>query len=103
MTPEQAVAWAEDRGATPHVMPLARGKKAEIAAIARTLSFPDWFGQNLDALYDSVTDLSWLEKGEHVLIVPSTLDPSVEAVLRDAQERTAESGDRTLRVIHTDR
>lgn len=103
MTPEQAVAWALDRGARPHVMRPARGKRAEIDAIAEALSFPDWFGHNLDALYDSLTDLSWLESAEHVLVVQSTLDPAVEGVLRDAQERTAESGDRVLKVVHTER
>lgn len=79
-------------------------EKAEaIDAIARALSFPDWFGRNLDALYDSLTDLSWLPAGEYTLVVPVDLDPSVSDVLRDAAKRTAESGDRKLRVIRTDR
>ncbi|GLZ34008.1 hypothetical protein Lesp02_61960 [Lentzea sp. NBRC 105346] len=103
MTPEQALLWARDRGAHPHVAAQSDGRKAQIAAIAAALSFPDWFGHNLDALYDSLTDLSWLEKGEHVLIVQSTLDGLVEDVLRDAQKRTAVSGDRILKVIHTER
>ena len=103
MTPEQAIAWAHDRGAQAHVAASAVGKKAQIEAIAVALSFPDWFGHNLDALYDSLTDLSWLEKGEHVLIVQSTLDGLVEDVLRDAQKRTAVSGERILKVIHTER
>lgn len=103
MTPEQAVAWARDRGSHPHVARPARDKKGQIAAIAEALSFPDWFGHNLDALYDSLTDLSWLENGEHVLVVQSTLDAGVESVLKDAQERTAVSGERILKVIHTER
>jgi RNAse (barnase) inhibitor barstar len=37
-------------------------------AVAVALSFPDWFGRNLDALYDSLRDLSWLPEGEHVLV-----------------------------------
>jgi len=79
-------------------------EKAEaIAAIARALDFPDWFGQNLDALYDSLSDLSWLPAGEYVLVVPADLDPSVWEALRDAVKRTAESGDRKLRVIRTER
>jgi hypothetical protein len=83
---------------------LVSEKKAAIAAIAKALDFPDWFGQNLDALYDSLTDLSWLpEDDEYVLVVPANLDPSVSKVLRDAVERNAESGDRKLRVIRTDR
>jgi RNAse (barnase) inhibitor barstar len=82
---------------------LVSEKKAAIAAIARALSFPSWFGQNLDALYDSLTDLSWLPVGEHVLVVPADLDPSVAEVLRDAVEQNAGSGDRKLRVIRTER
>ena len=27
------------------------------AAIAQALSFPDWYGHNLDALYDCLTDM----------------------------------------------
>ncbi|GIH76248.1 hypothetical protein Plo01_26770 [Planobispora longispora] len=45
-----------------------------MTAIAKALSFPDCFGHNLDALYDYLTDLSWLPPGEHVLVWS---DPSV--------------------------
>ncbi|MFI6100163.1 barstar family protein [Lentzea sp. NPDC051213] len=82
---------------------LVSEKKAAIAAIAEALSFPEWFGHNLDALYDSLTDLSWLDPGEYVLFVPANLDASVSEVLRDAAKQTAESGDRRLRVVRTDR
>jgi hypothetical protein len=82
---------------------LVSEKKAAIGAIAEALSFPSWFGQNLDALYDSLTDLSWLPAGEYVLVVPADLDASVSEVLRDAAKQTAGSGDRTLRVVRTER
>ncbi|MEV7009713.1 barstar family protein [Streptosporangium sp. NPDC051022] len=39
-----------------------------MSAIAAALSFPDYFGHNLDALYDCLTDLAWLPAGEHVLV-----------------------------------
>lgn len=39
-----------------------------MTAIASALKFPSYFGYNLDALYDSLTDLSWLPPGEHVLV-----------------------------------
>ncbi|WP_307832379.1 barstar family protein [Planomonospora sp. ID91781] len=48
-----------------------------MTAIAEALSFPDTFGNNLDALYDCLTDLSWLPPGEHALVWTKT------AVLRD--------------------
>lgn len=82
---------------------LVSEKSEAIAAIAQALSFPDWFGHNLDALYDSLTDLSWLEPGEYTLVVPSDLDSGVAEVLRDAVKRNAESGDRKLRVVRTER
>ena len=35
------------------------GSAAELhQLLAETLSFPDWYGNNLDALYDCLTDLS---------------------------------------------
>lgn len=82
---------------------LVSEKAAAISAIASALDFPSWFGQNLDALYDSLTDLSWLPAGEYVLVVPVDLDPSVSGVLRDAVKRNAESGDHKLRIVRTER
>ncbi|MFD7654028.1 barstar family protein [Actinosynnema sp. NPDC059797] len=76
----------------------ARTKAEAVAAIADALDFPDWFGHNLDALYDSLTDLSWLPPGEHVLVWEGGV-PEVEAVLADAEARTREVGDRRLTVV----
>lgn len=33
-------------------------KEALHQTLARTLAFPDWYGGNLDALFDCLTDLS---------------------------------------------
>lgn len=41
---------------------------AVMESIAGALEFPDYFGHNLDALYDCLTDLSWLADGEHVVV-----------------------------------
>jgi hypothetical protein len=108
-TAREVVAEAERRGAHPHAldghgMP---GKAAALDAIAAALSFPDYFGRNLDALYDCLTDLSWLPPGEHVLVWshPDVLrdgDPGayegITATLRDA---VAAGGgqERMLRVV----
>ena len=43
-------------------------KESALDAIAAALSFPDYFGRNLDALRDCLSDLSWLPAGEHVLV-----------------------------------
>ncbi|KAA2266090.1 barstar family protein [Solihabitans fulvus] len=82
-------------------------KRAALAAIATALSFPDWFGHNLDALHDSLTDLSWLPAGEHVLTWSGAdalrrSDPAafaaISSVLADAELATAD-GDRPFRTI----
>ena len=43
-----------------------------IKALSRDLAFPEWFGGNLDALHDCLTDLSWLPAPGYVI----TLDGS---------------------------
>ena len=40
-----------------------------IEAISRDLSFPEWFGGNLDALHDCLTDLSWLPASGYVIVL----------------------------------
>ncbi|MEU8381416.1 barstar family protein [Streptosporangium sp. NPDC048865] len=63
--------------ATPHLLDGSRITTSAEAmdAITETLDLPGRFGHNLDALYDVLTDLSWLPPGEHLLIwsEPSTL------------------------------
>ncbi|MFE5503574.1 barstar family protein [Amycolatopsis japonica] len=94
------------RGAYPHLIDGTRtvDKDSTLDAIAEALSFPEYFGKNLDALYDCLTDLSWLPPGEHVLIWAGSSglrerDPkaylAVRSVLSDAQRALGPSGDRT--------
>ncbi len=94
------------RGAHPHLIDGGRtvDKATTLDAIAEALSFPDYFGKNLDALYDCLTDLSWLAPGEHVLIWSSSSvlkdrDPkaylAVRSVLSDAQRALGPIGDRS--------
>jgi RNAse (barnase) inhibitor barstar len=95
---------ARARGAYPHVIDGGcSDRAATVDAIAAALSFPDWFGRNLDALYDCLTDLSWLPAGEHVLIWVGAdgikqADPraylAIHSVLSDAQRALAPAGDR---------
>lgn len=111
-TTAEVVAAATARGAHPHVVEpgATADKRAALAGIARALSFPDWFGHNLDALYDCLTDLSWLPAGEHVLVWPDghalrDHDPAghtgVDSVLRDAARATA-TATRPLTVVFTE-
>jgi hypothetical protein len=39
----------------------AHGKGDFLKQMAKTLRFPDWFGNNWDSLADCLKDLSWLE------------------------------------------
>ena len=40
-----------------------------LAELGRRLGFPPWYGANLDALNDCLTDFSWLEAPGYVLII----------------------------------
>ena len=46
----------------------ATHKRALMQRIAAALGFPDWFGENWDALEDCLTDMSWREAQGHVLV-----------------------------------
>lgn len=70
ITSERAVAWALAHGAVAHVVDGSdlTTKADVITAIGEALEFPSWHGRNLDALFDGLTDLSWLPDGPHVLV-----------------------------------
>lgn len=96
---QQATEQAQNRGASAHVLDAAElmTKRTTLDGIAAVLSFPEWAGRNLDALYDCLTDLSWLPEGEHVLIWCghqnlAEQDPKtyrgINSVLRDAAENS---------------
>jgi hypothetical protein len=46
-----------------------RDKAAALEAFARALRFPDWFGDNWDALADSLGDLSWWPADGYLLLL----------------------------------
>ncbi|MGH3853656.1 MAG: barstar family protein [Pseudonocardiaceae bacterium] len=60
----RALADARDRGAVAHLVGPVASKAEALEAIGVALSFPAWYGRNLDALHDCLADLS----GEHVLV-----------------------------------
>ncbi|MCP2340524.1 barstar family protein [Actinomadura rupiterrae] len=47
----------------------ARDKDAFLRACADAFAFPDWFGDNWDALEDSLTDLSWAPADHGYLVL----------------------------------
>lgn len=46
----------------------AAEKLTLLRAVAAALRFPDWFGENWDALEDCLTDLSWRPAGGYLLL-----------------------------------
>ncbi len=80
-----------------------RSKDDFYDAVAAALSFPGWFGRNLDALHDSLRDLSWLPPGEHVLVwcapeVFERADPAGYRAVTDVLTDASEPGRLTVRL-----
>lgn len=46
-----------------------RQRRTALQRIASSLQFPEGFGGNLDALFDSLTDLSWRQAAGHVVVL----------------------------------
>jgi len=60
-------------------------RNSVLKAIGRAFSFPDWYGANLDALYDCLTDLPELaEPGWVVVLERLPREPRFRAAERDA-------------------
>jgi len=107
---QDVAAQARARGATVGVAEYTGDRRALLAAFGRALRFPGWYGRNLDALHDSLTDLSWLPPGEVVLVwtgeqAMRRVDPrghrAVLDTLASAVEAAA-SGQRPLTVVLTE-
>lgn len=68
-------------------------KTSFLGQMAEALAFPDWFGQNWDAFFDCLADLSWRPARGYVLLLehadkmrsdaPEALDTAL-AILGDA-------------------
>ena len=50
----------------------ARNVPGFIKALQRDLDFPDWFGGNLDALHDCLTDFSWRPAPGYVVVLSAS-------------------------------
>lgn len=77
-----------------------RERRSLLVAVGRALEFPSWFGANLDALYDSLTDLPERAPAPGYVIVLDGLSQGPETednaalldVFRDAAEEFARQG-----------
>jgi RNAse (barnase) inhibitor barstar len=99
LNPETLRSWAE---AAQHrflhvTLSGIRERRPLLVAIGRALEFPAWFGANLDALYDSLTDMpERLPAPGYVIVLdgltqgPDTDDnAAILDVFRDAAEEFA--------------
>jgi RNAse (barnase) inhibitor barstar len=61
MDKKQLLAAAKAAGLATFRVNLAKAadKEQMLAAVARSMKFPDWFGHNLDALADCLMDMAW--------------------------------------------
>lgn len=68
-------AWAE-AGHTVRILDGSRMRTLEAVytELASQFSFPEYFGHNLDALWDCLTDLAWLPAGQGYVAVFTNLD-----------------------------
>ena len=90
----EVVEDARGRGMVAHLVRPAASKAELLDAVADALDFPAWTGRNWDALADSLTDLSWLPPGPHVLVWPATgrlreADPAAYATAVGVLEEAA--------------
>jgi len=108
--PQQLQRWAEDSGQRFVDIDLegAPDRGAVLRAIGLALGFPPWYGANLDALYDCLTDLVEREPTAWLIVLRSlsasgALDAEARAALldvfEDAIEAFADAGV-GLRVFH---
>lgn len=65
---DQVVEEARKRGAAVHVFGPVDSREAALREVGVVLELPEYYGRNLDALYDCLTDLACLPPGEHVLV-----------------------------------
>lgn len=47
----------------------SQGKQGVLSELGHALRFPDWYGANLDALYDCLTDPDWYPTGGQLLLI----------------------------------
>jgi len=74
-----------------------RSKKALLVGVARALDFPDYFGENWDALEECLSDMSWRDGQislliEHADSIPDALFATFREVFGQMAEQWAEQG-----------
>lgn len=82
-----------------------RGKQRLLTELAHGLSFPDYFGENWDALIDCLSDFSWSQAPEAIIdhagiphLPPRDLRLYLESLI-DAADRRAPNSLPRLRIV----
>ena len=86
---DEVVEAAHEAGLRLETVPFA-AKPVLLKSIAAALAFPDWFGENWDALEDCLTDLSWSPASGHVLLFEGARAADDFGVLADILASAAE-------------
>jgi RNAse (barnase) inhibitor barstar len=75
--PEEVERVAKEAGLTVFRIDVGRAdnKTDFLAHVAKTLSFPEWFGGNWDALHDCLSDLEWLPTTKGYVLVFENMEP----------------------------
>lgn len=72
-------------------------KKSLLAGVARALDFPDYFGENWDALEECLSDMSWCDGQiglliEHADAIPDALLATLTDVFMSVAQQWIEDG-----------
>lgn len=92
---------------TVHLMDI-KSKESLLKIIGNKLAFPDYYGNNWDALNDCLNDLHWIDKKEIVLVhddLPQLHEQDFRTyvqILSDAVEGWKLNSDHNLRVIFSE-
>jgi len=79
------------KGSELQLARISHAEKSELMKnLAKALEFPDWFGQNWDALEDCLTDLSWRDAPGTVLLFENAKRGDELGVLIDILRSSAE-------------
>ena len=79
--------WADAAGQRFVRVALAgcTNRREVLLAVGRALELPDWFGANLDALYDSLTDLAAPLAGSGLVLVLSGMPEGADFTTDDRE------------------
>ncbi len=65
---KETVSCQNDSAFVIHLSNRIKSKDELLHELSKKLRFPDYFGKNWDALYDCLTDLTWLEQKEIMIV-----------------------------------